>query len=238
VSRNSLDAVSDRDFAVEFTGACSIIMTHLSRLAEDLIIYNSAEFGLVELSDAVASGSSLMPQKKNPDGLELIRGKAGRVFGDHIALLTMLKGTPLAYNKDLQEDKEAVFDSFDTVDICLRAAAAVLAGTKLNEVRASAAATSGWLNATELADHLVKHGVAFRDAHELTGRMVLYAISHGKELNELSLAELRRFSKKINADVFDDLSLERTVASKNTVGGTAPARVKKALRDAKRYLRK
>jgi argininosuccinate lyase len=236
VSRNSLDAVSDRDFAVEFAGSCSLIMVHLSRLAEDMVLYCSAEFGFIELTDAVSSGSSLMPQKKNPDGLELIRGKAGRVFGGQMALLAMLKGIPLAYNKDLQEDKEAVFDAADTVDACLGAAAVIINNTKLNEARASAAASTGYLNATEMADYLVKRGVPFRDAHETTGKAVLYAIGQNKELGQLTLAELRKFSKKFDEDVFDALSIERTLASRNSFGGTAPGQVKRAIRSARKYL--
>ena len=193
VSANSLDGVSDRDFAVEFTGACSLVMVHLSRLAEDLILYCSTEFGFVTLSDAVSSGSSLMPQKKNPDALELLRGKAGRVFGHNMSLLAMIKGLPLAYNKDMQEDKEAVFDTVDTVQICLRAAAIVLENAVVNEDRTRDAAAKGYLNATELADYLVKKGVPFRTAHETVGNAVLYAIGEGKELNELRLEQLREF---------------------------------------------
>ena len=170
VSANSLDAVSDRDFAVEFVAAASLIMVHLSRLAEDLIIYATAEFGFITLSDAVSTGSSLMPQKKNPDALELIRGKAGRVFGRHAALLATMKGLPLAYNKDMQEDKEAVFDAADTVRVCLQVAAIVLDDLSVNEDRTREAASIGFLNATELADHLVKKGVPFRTAHDTAGR--------------------------------------------------------------------
>ena len=236
VSANSLDAVSDRDFAVEFTGACSLIMVHLSRLAEDLIIYCSTEFGFVTLSDAVSSGSSLMPQKKNPDALELLRGKAGRVFGHQIGLLAMLKGLPLAYNKDMQEDKEAVFDTVDTVSICLRAAATVLKNASVNEERTRAAATNGYLNATELADYLVRKGVPFRTAHETVGRGVLFAMSEGKELHELSLEQLCEFSPEIEADVFDAIGLDATLAAKTTVGGTSPERVAKALAEARKYL--
>ena len=233
VSTNSLDAVSDRDFAVEFTGAASLIMIHLSRLAEDLILYCSTEFGFVELSDSVSSGSSLMPQKKNPDSLELIRGKAGRVFGHHAGLLSMLKGLPLAYNKDMQEDKEAVFDTVDTVSICLRVAAIVLDNLTVNESRTLAAASKGYLNATELADYLVKKGVPFRTAHETGGQAVLYGIEKGVELNKIPLAELCRFSKHIGDDVFDALSLKQTLASKDRKGGTAPDRVAEALKAAK-----
>src|SRR5215510_12731777 len=162
VSRNSLDAVSDRDFCVEFLNACSLIMVHLSRLAEDVIVYSTGEFGFFELSDAIATGSSLMPQKKNPDAMELIRGKAGRVFGDNFGLLTMLKGLPLAYNKDMQEDKEAVFDSLDTTRSCLQVAATVLRNVRVNAVVTQAAASKGYMNATELADYLVRKGIPFR----------------------------------------------------------------------------
>ena len=238
VSVNSLDAVSDRDFAVEFTGASSLIMIHLSRLAEDLIIYCSNEFGFVTLSDAVSSGSSLMPQKKNPDALELLRGKAGRVFGHQMALLATLNGLPLAYNKDMQEDKEAIFDTVDTVSISLRAAAIVLDNAILNEDRTREAATKGYLNATELADYLVKKGVPFRTGHDTVGRTVLYAIGEGKELHELTIAELQQFSPEIGADVATALSLESTLGAKSATGGTSPVRVSAALEAAKSSLEK
>ncbi|HRI04796.1 MAG TPA: argininosuccinate lyase [Pyrinomonadaceae bacterium] len=238
ISANSLDAVSDRDFAVEFTSACSLIMVHLSRLAEDLILYCSTEFGFVTLSDAVSSGSSLMPQKKNPDALELLRGKAGRVFGHNISLLAMLKGLPLAYNKDMQEDKQAVFDTVDTVQISLRAATIVLENATVNEEKTLAAANNGYLNATELADYLVKKGVPFRTAHETVGRIVLFAIEQGKELDELTIEALREFLPEIDEDVFTALSIESTLAAKNTVGGTSPERVANALTAAKEYLKK
>ena len=238
ISANSLDAVSDRDFVVEFTSACSLIMVHLSRLAEDLIIYCSAEFGFVTLSDAVSSGSSLMPQKKNPDALELLRGKAGRVFGHNMSLLVMLKGLPLAYNKDMQEDKEAVFDTVDTVQLSLRVAAIVLANATVNEDRTRDAATKGYLNATELADYLVKKGVPFRTAHETVGNAVLYAIGEGTELHELRLEQLQEFSPAIEGDVAGALTLDATLAAKNAVGGTSPARVAEALAAAKEYLTK
>ena len=229
IAANSLDAVSDRDFCVEFVSACSLVMVHLSRLAEDVIIYSSGEFGLFELSDTIATGSSLMPQKKNPDAMELVRGKAGRVFGHLQALLTMLKGLPLAYNKDMQEDKEAVFDSFDTVSECLRVSATVLRNIQVNAARASAAASSGYMNATELADYLVRKGVPFREAHETVGKLVMKAIERGVELHELSLDELRASSTLIEDDVFEALSLERTLAAKNQFGGTARERVKEAI---------
>ncbi|MBK9528078.1 MAG: argininosuccinate lyase [Acidobacteria bacterium] len=236
VSANSLDAVSDRDFAIEFTSVCSLVMVHLSRLAEDLIIYCSTEFGFITLSDAVSSGSSLMPQKKNPDALELLRGKSGRVFGNNMSLLAMMKGLPLAYNKDMQEDKEAVFDTVDTVKISLRAAAIVVENAVVNEERTRDAATIGYLNATELADYLVKKGVPFRTAHEAVGRAVLFAIDEGKELNELSVNELKQFAAEIGDDVADALSLDATLAAKSAIGGTSPVRVIEALKTARTYL--
>ena len=236
VSANSLDAVSDRDFAVEFVGACSLIMVHLSRIAEDLILYASSEFQFIELSDAVSTGSSLMPQKKNPDALELIRGKAGRVFGHQTALLTTLKGLPMAYNKDMQEDKEAVFDTVDTVKISLQVASIVLSNLRVNEEKTRRAATTGYLNATELADYLVQKNVPFRIAHETVGKIVVFAIGQNKELNELELSEMKGFSEQIEEDVFDALSLEQTLASKNQIGGTSPERVFEALREAQQSL--
>ncbi len=236
VSANSLDAVSDRDFAVEFVGACSLIMVHLSRLAEDLIIYATTEFGFITLSDAVSTGSSLMPQKKNPDALELLRGKAGRIFGHQTALLAILKGLPLAYNKDTQEDKEAVFDTVDTVRMCLNVAAVVLNNLTVNEARTREAAVNGYLNATELADYLVKKGVPFRTAHDTVGRIVLSAIEQNKELHQMSLEDLAKVSDQVEADVFNALSLEQTLASKSQTGGTSPKRVAEALLAAKKKM--
>lgn len=236
ISRNSLDAVSDRDFCVEFVGACSLIMVHLSRLAEDIILYATSEFGFFELGDAVATGSSLMPQKKNPDSMELVRGKAGRVFGRSLSLLTMLKGLPLAYNKDMQEDKEAVFDAFDTTEACLEVATLVLRNVELREDRSRAAASQGMMNATELADYLVRKGMPFREAHETVGRIVMRAIERGLELQELSLDELRSLSALIDTDVFEALSLERTLGTKAQTGGTAPPRVRDALAAARNCL--
>ena len=236
VSRNSVDAVSDRDFCVEFVSACSLIMVHLSRLAEEVILYSTSEFGFFELSDAVATGSSLMPQKKNPDSMELVRGKAGRVFGHLVSLLTMLKGLPLAYNKDMQEDKEAVFDAFDTTRACLEVSALVLRNVELNEERMRTAASQGMMNATELADYLVRKGVPFREAHETVGRIVVKAIEKGVELGELPLDELRSFSSEIQDDVFAALTLENTLGSKSIAGGTAPERVADALKTARESL--
>jgi argininosuccinate lyase len=222
VSRNSLDAVSDRDFCVEFLSACSLLMVHLSRLAEDVILYATSEFGFFELGDAIATGSSLMPQKKNPDSMELVRGKAGRVFGDLLALLTTLKGLPLAYNKDMQEDKEAVFDAFDTVSASLRVTATVLRNIGVNKERASAAAASGYMNATELADYLVRKGMPFREAHEVVGKIVMRAIAAGTELEQMDLSEF-------GEDVYEALSLERTLGAKSQIGGTARVAVEKEL---------
>jgi argininosuccinate lyase len=236
VTRNSLDAVSDRDFCVEFACAASLVMAHLSRLAEDLIIYATTEFGFVELSDAVATGSSLMPQKKNPDALELVRGKTARVYGHALALLTLVKGLPLAYNKDMQEDKEAVFDAADTVSASLEVTATVLRNVRVREGRARDAASVGYMNATEMADYLVRRGTPFREAHEAAGRMVLYGLSKGLELHELDLEELRGFSALVGEDVYEALSLEQTLATKRQAGGTAPERVAEALAAARESL--
>lgn len=236
VSRNSLDAVSDRDFAIEFAGAASLIMMHLSRLAEDIILYSTTEFGFIELSDAIATGSSLMPQKKNPDAMELVRGKAGRIFGHLQSLLTMMKGLPLAYNKDMQEDREALFDTVDTVKGCLLITAIVLRNIRVSEARARDAATHGYLNATELADYLVRKGMPFREAHEMVGRIVVQAIEMGRELNKLTLDQFKAFSSLIEDDVFEALSLEQTVGTKSQFGGTAPDRVGEALVIARKSL--
>lgn len=236
ITRNSLDAVSDRDFCIEFAGAASLIMVHLSRLAEDIILYASAEFAFLELDDAVATGSSLMPQKKNPDSMELVRGKSGRVFGHFISLLATIKGLPLAYNKDLQEDKETVFDTADTVRACLRVSDTVLRHIRVNEENGRAAASKGFLNATELADYLVRKGLPFREAHEIVGRAVVRASEQGVELNDLSLEVLKEFSSLIEADVFASLSLERMLETKSQIGGTAPVRVSAELESARARL--
>ena len=229
VSRNSLDAVSDRDFCVEFLSACSLIMVHLSRLAEDVILYATSEFAFLELGDAIATGSSLMPQKKNPDSMELVRGKAGRVFGDLVGLLTMLKGLPLAYNKDMQEDKEAVFDAFDTATASLKVTATVLRNISVK----SGIALDGYMNATELADYLVRKGMPFREAHEVVGKIVMRAIKEGTQIEELNLESI---SPLIEPDVYDALSIERTLDSKSRTGGTARASVYEALANARKEL--
>ena len=236
VSVNSVDAVSDRDFCVEFVSSCALVMVHLSRLAEDIILYATSEFGFFELSDAVATGSSLMPQKKNPDSMELVRGKAGRVFGDLQALLTMLKGLPLAYNKDMQEDKEAVFDAFDTITASLEVSATVLRNIRVNAELMRAAANKGYMNATELADYLVRKGMPFREAHETVGRIVMRAIEHRMELQNMPVEELRTFSSLIDADVELALSFDQTLRTKSQVGGTSPDRVKEALDQARAAL--
>ncbi len=229
VSRNSLDAVSDRDFCVEFLGACSLIMVHLSRLAEDVILYATTEFGFFELSDAVATGSSLMPQKKNPDSMELVRGKAGRVFGDLMGLLTTMKGLPLAYNKDMQEDKEAAFDAFDTVMSSLQVTGTVLRNISVrNDI-----ALGGYMNATELADYLVRKGMPFREAHEIVGKIVMRAIKEGTRIEDLNLESI---SPLIEADVYEALSLESTLSAKATIGGTARALVFEELAKAREAL--
>jgi argininosuccinate lyase len=236
VTRNSLDAVSDRDYVIEFVSAAALTMMHLSRLAEDLIIYSTQEFALIKLGDAIATGSSLMPQKKNPDSLELIRGKSARVFGHLTALLTLAKGLPLAYNKDLQEDKEALFDTIDTLTDSLRVTATVLRNLELNRERARQAAIADYTNATDLADYLVGQGLEFRTAHEVIGRIVVYAIKRGKELGELTIDECRQFSPLFDDDLFAAISLESSLAGKRQTGGTAPDRVREELARAKTAL--
>lgn len=222
-TRNSLDGVSDRDHVIELLSCASISMVHLSRLAEDLIIYNSGEAKFVELSDKVTSGSSLMPQKKNPDALELIRGKCGRVVGALTGMLVTTKALPLAYDKDLQEDKERLFDAIDTWSDSLYMAALVFEGIKLNEQNALDAAKGGYSNATELADYLVSKGIPFREAHSIVGRVVLYAISKQKALEDLSVDEFKEFSSVVADDVYPILQLESILVKRNIKGGVAPA---------------
>jgi argininosuccinate lyase len=233
ICENSVDAVSDRDFVIEFIGASTILMMHNSRLAEDLIIYSTAEFGFIELSDAVSTGSSLMPQKKNPDSLELIRGKAGRVFGHHTAMLATMKALPLAYNKDMQEDKEALFDTIDTLDASLAVMTTVLRNLRLKPERMREAATQSYSNATDLADYLVRKGIEFRKAHEIVGRVVMRAIELGKPLEDIPLEEYREFSAEFGDDLYASLSLESSLGGKSAVGGTSPERVSEALAKAR-----
>lgn len=234
VSANSLDATNDRDFLIETLSALSQIMVTLSRLAEDLIIYASAEYGYVRLGDQVATGSSLMPQKKNPDALELIRGKAGRVFGHLSAMLTTMKGLPSNYNKDMQEDKEAAFDSLDTVKGSLAVMRLVLETLTIQSARMDHAARGSYLNATELADYLARKGVPFRRAHHTVGAIVLAAESEGKPLEDLPLSQLRGFAAEFEIDVYEALTLDATLAAKNLRGGTAPQRVTEALAAARK----
>ena len=229
VFRNSLDAVSDRDFLLEFLSHAAMIMVHLSRLSEELILWASAEFGFVALPDSYATGSSIMPQKKNPDVAELIRGKSGRVAGHLMSLLMIVKGLPLAYNRDLQEDKEPLFDSVDTVRASVRLMAGMLGSLTLREERIADALKGGYLSATDLADYLVQQGLPFRTAHEQVGRLVRYAEFQGKELWELSLEEIQRFASQAGPEVFDWLAIENVVARRASHGGTAPVRVDAAL---------
>jgi argininosuccinate lyase len=236
VFRNSMDAVSDRDFILEFLAHAAILMVHLSRLAEELILWSSAEFGFVEISDAYATGSSIMPQKKNPDVAELIRGKTGRVAGHLVGLLMTLKGLPLAYNRDLQEDKEPLFDTVDTVRASVRLMAGMLGSLTFKPERLRQALAGGYLSATDLADYLVTQGVPFRTAHEQVGRLVGYAAFQGKELWELSLEEIQRFASQAGPEVFDWLTVDNVVARRASPGGTAPVRVKEALRRAEKEL--
>jgi argininosuccinate lyase len=236
VFKNSLDAVSDRDFILEFLAQAAIIMVHLSRLAEELIIWSSSEFGFVEIADAYATGSSIMPQKKNPDVAELIRGKTGRVTGHLMGLLMTVKGLPLAYNRDLQEDKEPLFDAVDTVRASVQLMGGMLEALKLRPERLSAAMHGGFLSATDLADYLVNQGVSFRTAHEQVGRLVGYAEFQGKELWELSLEEIQRFASQAGRDIFDWLKIENVVARRTSPGGTAPAHVEEALKKVEKEL--
>jgi argininosuccinate lyase len=236
VSENSLDAVSDRDFAIEFCAAASLIMMHLSRFSEELVLWASAQFQFVHLPDRFCTGSSIMPQKKNPDVPELVRGKAGRAFGHLMSLLTLMKGQPLAYNKDNQEDKEPLFDAIDTVRGSLRAFADMVPSIQARRENMREAARRGFATATDLADYLVKKGVAFRDAHEIVGKAVGYGVQSGKDLAEMNLPELQQFSSEIADDVFQVLTLEGSVNARNHIGGTAPAQVKAACARARQRL--
>ena len=218
---NSLDAVSDRDHVIELLATASISMMHLSRFAEDLIFYNSGEAGFVEMSDLVSSGSSLMPQKKNPDACELIRGKTGRVFGSLAGMLATMKALSLAYNKDMQEDKEGLFDALDTWLECMEMAVLVADGLKVNRSRTLTAAQQGYANATELADYLVSKDIPFREAHHIVGEVVLAAIEEGCPLEDLTLAQLQFFSDKIEQDVYQHLSIESTLDKREALGGTS-----------------
>jgi argininosuccinate lyase len=232
-AENSLDAVSDRDFAIEFAAAASILMMHLSRMSEELILWSSAQFNFITLSDSFCTGSSIMPQKKNPDVPELIRGKSGRIFGHLMALLTLMKSQPLAYNKDNQEDKEPLFDTVDNLKGSLRVFADMIPAIRCNAEPMRQAALKGFATATDLADYLVRKGVAFRDAHEVVGKSVAYCIDKGLELADLDLAQLQDFSGLIGEDVFECLTLEGSVAARDHIGGTAPTQVRAAIQRAR-----
>lgn len=236
VCENSLDAVSDRDFAIEFTAAGALLMTHLSRLSEELVLWSSPRFGFVDIADRFCTGSSIMPQKKNPDVPELVRGKTGRVNGHLVALLTLMKGQPLAYNKDNQEDKEPLFDTADTLLMTLQIYADMMRGIKVNKEAMREAAAEGFATATDLADYLVKKGMPFRDAHEAVALAVKNAVEKGCDLADLPLQELQNFSSKISSDVYQVLTLEGSVASRNHTGGTAPEQVKAAIKRARKLL--
>ena len=233
---NSLDAVSDRDFAVEFLAALALVMMHLSRFCEEAVLWSSQEFGFIEMDDAYSTGSSIMPQKKNPDVAELTRGKTGRVYGALVSLLTMMKGLPLAYNKDMQEDKEPLFDAVDTVTSCLRVVTGMVRTLRVRRDRMRAAVQDGFLNATDLADYLVGKGIPFREAHRIVGEAVLYCVRHGLRLEELPLEKLQSFCPLIDAGVYEALDVERCVAVRNSPGGTGPQQVRQRLQQARQRL--
>ncbi|SDA25117.1 argininosuccinate lyase [Nitrosospira sp. Nsp18] len=236
VCENSLDAVSDRDFAIEFCAAAALIMTHLSRLSEELILWMNPSFGFIDLADRFCTGSSIMPQKKNPDVPELVRGKTGRVNGHLVALLTLMKAQPLAYNKDNQEDKEPLFDTVDTLTDTLRIYADMLTGVRVNREAMYKAAMRGYATATDLADYLTKKGLPFREAHETVAQAVRFADDSGRDLSALTLPELQQFSPLIANDIFAVLTLEGSVSSRNHIGGTAPAQVSAAIARARKCL--
>jgi argininosuccinate lyase len=225
ISSNSMDAVSDRDFAIEFLSCASQCMMHLSRFCEEIIFWNTSDVGFIEIDDAFATGSSIMPQKKNPDMAELIRGKTGRIYGDLMALLTAMKGLPLAYNKDMQEDKEPVFDAFDTLNDCLKVFTGMLDTLKFKTEKMAISTKTGYMNATDCADYLVKHGMAFRDAYKISGRLVAHCIAENTTLEELPLDVYKTYSELFGEDVYDAISLETCVAGRTSYGGPAPESV-------------
>lgn len=236
VTRNSLDSVSDRDFALEFCAASAILMMHLSRLSEELILWSSADFHFIELTDAFCTGSSIMPQKKNPDVPELVRGKTGRVYGNLISLLTLMKSLPLAYNKDMQEDKEPLFDTIDTIKGSLKIFADMIAEMKVQAENMRVAAARGFSTATDVADYVVRKGLPFRQAHEVVGKTVRYCIEHGKDIPELSLEEFRQFSELIGKDIYDFVTLEASVNARRATGGTAREAVEREIARARQEL--
>lgn len=237
ITENSMDAVSDRDFVLEFASALSILMMHLSRFCEEIILWCSHEFSFIELDDAFSTGSSIMPQKKNPDVAELIRGKTGRVYGNLMALLTMMKGIPLAYNKDMQEDKEAIFDSVDTVKMCLPVFTGMISTMKIRTGNMLSAASAGFTNATDIADYLVKKGVPFRDSHSIIGKMVAWCIEHKKSIEQMSIDELKSFSGKIEEDVYRAIALDTCVSGRKLPGGPAAECVKAAIQKVREQLK-
>ncbi len=234
VTQNSLDGVSDRDFVCELAFDLSMLMTHLSRFSEEIILWSSHEFGFIELDDAYSTGSSIMPQKKNPDVAELVRGKTGRVFGSLMGLLTMMKGLPLAYNKDMQEDKEQIFDAIDTVKMCLPVFSKMLATMRVKRDTMLNGAKGGFTNATDVADYLVKHGLPFRDAHAVVGKMVAYCIENNTVIDALSMDEFKGFSELIGEDIYDEISLETCVNQRKLIGGPAIETMKKVIKGYKR----
>ena len=236
VSANSMDSVADRDFILEFLSAAAICMVHFSRLSEELVLWSSAEFGFIEIADAFSTGSSIMPQKKNPDIPELIRGKTGRVVGSLMAELTLMKSLPLAYNRDMQEDKPPLFDAVDTLESCLHIAAKMIPTIKVKAEQMRAAASVGFLNATDMADYLVGRGIPFRKAHSIVGQAVAFALEKGKELDELSLNELQGFSKEIEEDLFHHLTLEHMISRRSSIGGTSADNVRAAIERAQKEL--
>jgi argininosuccinate lyase len=237
ITENSLDGVSDRDFIIELASCLSIIMMHLSRFSEEIILWCSHEFSFIELDDAYSTGSSIMPQKKNPDVAELVRGKSGRVYGSLISLLTLMKGLPLAYNKDMQEDKEAIFNAVDTVKLCLPIFTRMIDTMKIRKQNLYNSARGGFTNATDIADYLVKKGIPFRDSHEIIGRMVAYCIEKNKSIDEMSLEEFHSFSDKIERDVYDAISLETCVNERRVPGGPSKASVEVSVQSGLRFLR-
>jgi len=236
ITRNSLDAVSDRDYIIEILGCCSMIMMHLSRFCEEPILWSTDEFGFVIMDDSYSTGSSIMPQKKNPDVAELIRGKTGRVYGNLIALLTVMKALPLAYNKDMQEDKEALFDSLDTVKKCLKVFTGMLSTLKFSRKQMKQSALSGFANATDAADYLVKKGLPFRSAHEVIGKLVLHCIKHNLSLQDLELSQFKEFSPLFEEDIYHAISLETCVNERKLPGGPAAETVKQAIKEGRTWL--
>lgn len=236
VSQNSLDAVSDRDYVIELASALSIIMMHFSRISEEIILWSSWEFKFIELDDAFSTGSSIMPQKKNPDITELIRGKTGRVYGDLMSVLTMMKGLPLAYNKDMQEDKELIFDAINTVNMCIDTFIPMLKTMKILKENMRQAANKGFINATDCADYMVKKGKAFRDAYKITGELVSYCLDNGKTLETLSIEEYKRADKIFEEDIYEEISLENCVKKRKVVGGPAPESVKNHIESVRKLI--